>query len=880
MIHLLFLLPSARAATWTVNADGSGTAATLEAAIFRASDGDEIILGEGTFTVAADLGTKSLTVRGRGSELTILVGSSTSSATLSSSGTSSVEALSLQNPGGRAVYVNGGSLTLSEVLIDEPGDSTLDGSAILVQSGEAVLESSTIDGGSANYGMVYLYSGARLVATDSTFSSSYASYGAAIFSNGGTIELEGSTFDRLAADYAGGAIYLWGGQLSAVDTTFYGNLSGAGHGGAIYGGSTQVSLDGGTFELNSSSEYTSGYYGGAIYLQDSTLNAVETEFSENYTYYGGALFLARTETEFERVQMLDNWSYAAGGVYFQGPGAFIDKGSSWEGNWSYYGAGGLYAYYYYVLEVDSSVFLENFGYYSYGGGAYGYYLGSSTWTDVLFQDNYAYYSGGGLMLNTTYGTDRVEGCTFEGNEAQNGAGGALMANYYSTLQVVDSTFSLNQSYGDGGAISAVYSGVLVRGSTFTDNLSANGQGGALYSYYGPGNGESTVLTDNDFTGNEAHWHGGAIASYFDQLTLTDNRFHVNAAGASGMGGGVLVNQSSSLEAGRNRFSGNTASYGGGAYAYGPISGGGTWTNNQFIENTATIGGGLLLSESGGAQITNNAFLGNSGVESVGALGLVSSPVTVLNNLFAWSESGEAIYAFDEDSLQGAVFDHNAFYELGGGVTGGSLALARMGSGSLFDLDPLLSSYRSGASIDSQILVPLRDSPLIDAGSSTLLDPDGGPSDIGAWGGPGIVVEDADADGWDNWLDCDDAELLAFPGGADTWYDGINGDCLSGSDYDADGDGYDVYPYGADCDDADASIWEGCDDTTTGDGGSSDGGTPDGGTEDGGAGDGGQDRPKLDGGVAGGCSCATGGSPGAWALVLLIPALVRRRRLSP
>jgi len=878
-VHLLLLLlPAARAATWTVNADGSGSAATLTAAINRAADGDLILLGEGTFSVAADLGSKSLTVQGQGADLTVLVGSSTASATLSSTGSSRVESLTLQNPDGRTVSVQGGSLTLSGVRIDSPGADTLDGSAIQVQAGEAVLESSEIDGGSAHYGMVYLASGTRLVATDSSFSSSSAAFGAAIFASGATVELEGVRFDRLASSYAGGAVYLTGATLSAVDTTFYGNLSGAGHGGAIYGDYSAVALEGGSFELNASSEYASGYYGGAIYMHDSTLSARQTVFSENYNYYGGALFLARTETEFEQVELLDNWGYAVGGLYFQGPASLVDRGSAWEGNWSYYGAGGLFATNYYNVDVEGSTFLENSATYSYGGGAYLYYIGSSSWTDVVFQDNYAYYSAGGLLLGSGYGSDRVQGCTFEGNEAANERGGALHSNYYNLVQILDSTFSLNESYSDGGAIAALYSGLIIRNSAFTDNRTTTGQGGAVYSYYGPGYGAEAVVENNDFTGNEARWNGGAVASYYDQLRVSGNRFHVNSSGDSGMGGALLVTEASALQVERNTFSGNTASYGGAAYAYGPIAGGGSWTNNQFIENTATIGGALILSEDGG-QVLNNAFVGNTGVESVGALGLVLSPATVLNNLFAWSESGEALYAFDEESARGGVFDHNAFFELGGGVTGGSLAEGRMGDGSLFDLDPLLSSYRSGASVDSQILVPLRDSPLLDAGSSTLLDPDGGPSDIGAWGGPGIVVEDADADGWDNWVDCDDAEPLAHPGGVETWYDGINGDCLSGSDFDADQDGYDVQPYGTDCDDGDATVHEGCDDTavdTGGDGGSDSG---DGGGQ---PGDGGQDRPKLDKDEAPeGCGCASGaGGPGGLgplALVLL-PALTIRRRL--
>ena len=55
-------------------------------------------------------------------------------------------------------------------------------------------------------------------------------------------------------------------------------------------------------------------------------------------------------------------------------------------------------------------------------------------------------------------------------------------------------------------------------------------------------------------------------------------------------------------------------------------------------------------------------------------------------------------------------------------------------------------------------------------------------------------------------DCDDAEAATNPGADETWYDGVDSDCDGGSDYDADGDGFDSDEYdGADCDDSDADI---------------------------------------------------------------------------
>ena len=53
-------------------------------------------------------------------------------------------------------------------------------------------------------------------------------------------------------------------------------------------------------------------------------------------------------------------------------------------------------------------------------------------------------------------------------------------------------------------------------------------------------------------------------------------------------------------------------------------------------------------------------------------------------------------------------------------------------------------------------------------------------------------------------DCNDNDEDVFPGAAEVWYDGVDGDCSGGSDFDRDGDGYDAPP-GLDCLDSDASI---------------------------------------------------------------------------
>ncbi|MCB9778939.1 MAG: lamin tail domain-containing protein [Alphaproteobacteria bacterium] len=56
-------------------------------------------------------------------------------------------------------------------------------------------------------------------------------------------------------------------------------------------------------------------------------------------------------------------------------------------------------------------------------------------------------------------------------------------------------------------------------------------------------------------------------------------------------------------------------------------------------------------------------------------------------------------------------------------------------------------------------------------------------------------------------DCDDDDATVYPGADETWYDGIDGDCDRRSDYDADQDGFDAEEEGGeDCDDGDPDVY--------------------------------------------------------------------------
>ena len=123
----------------------------------------------------------------------------------------------------------------------------------------------------------------------------------------------------------------------------------------------------------------------------------------------------------------------------------------------------------------------------------------------------------------------------------------------------------------------------------------------------------------------------------------------------------------------------------------------------------------------------------------------------------------------------------------------------------------------------------------------------------------LAALDGDFDGhlhpdWDG-EDCDDSDASIHPGAEDTWYDDIDSDCAGNDDHDRDGDGYAAFASGGDdCDDDNPDInpidtpTVTCVDDTPG---ASD------------------DRGKAS-------ACTTGAGP-AWLGLLSVPLLLLRRR---
>jgi len=513
--------------------------------------------------------------------------------------------------------------------------------------------------------------------------------------------------------------------------------------------------------------------------------------------------------------------------------------------------------------------------------------------DLVFLDNLAEY-GGGALVGEAEGV-MIAGSVFAGNQARAGGALYLLSGTIDLQELsVDGNLALNDGDdGVGGGVVLYDTVATVRDLSMLGN-EATDVGGGLYL---AGTTQLTCTRCAIAEGSSARGGGvyasGATAE-FEGSSVTDSRATSGGGGIYASSGAVLIGRGLTLDA-------NDAPYGGGLLL--------SDSSAELLlpvvsRNTADSGAGIYVDEaqlevSNGLFSSNQADIGNGG-----AIALDTSTATVLATVFAdnYGYSGAALYV-NAGSI--ATVRHATMVE---GASPGSASGVRVADGGFLSLDSSIVAYGSDgsgvsagaaatalirysnfwANTDGNTSSGLADpvgsdgnlgenplfvafaadgeptddlhlssgSPCIDAADPAETDPDGGPSDMGAYGGPdaaGWDVSDGDLDGWTTDAgDCNDADASVYPG-AEDGCDDIDQDC-------------------------DGTAREGCDTGTPTD----DTGTVE--TDDTGATQPADDTGPLtgdsaDGGKDGGdgCGCATGGSGAAFGVLGAIAALIGRRR---
>ncbi len=293
-------------------------------------------------------------------------------------------------------------------------------------------------------------------------------------------------------DYGGGAIYIRGGNLSVLDSTFTDNLSNFGAGGAIHVLASYVGIDNSTFTGNSatpvSASSNNSGFGGAIYIDGTTPpgnliigpEIASSVFEANSgANSGGAIY----------VNMYD--------------GTLTLTDLHFEGNTISGGANGL-------------------GGAISGGGTNGtvaIYIFDSSFVDNSVADASGGASGGALAFAQPAFVS-VVGSTFSGNRAEgdcstcyNANGGAMYVVNHDGFFVINSTIANNYAGWVGGGITA-NSGTIAN-TIFSNNTAANGGNGWQIQQH----------CSSEFTGNGGNFQypdRNSNPNYSNEVVCTDD----------------------------------------------------------------------------------------------------------------------------------------------------------------------------------------------------------------------------------------------------------------------------------------------------------------------------------------------------------------------
>ena len=135
----------------------------------------------------------------------------------------------------------------------------------------------------------------------------------------------------------------------------------------------------------------------------------------------------------------------------------------------------------------------------------------------------------------------------------------------------------------------------------------------------------------------------------------------------------------------------------------------------------------------------------------------SDPNVVLTNNAA-SEQAGCLYVADDDSE--LTFSNSAVY---GNTPSDFRGMTDpTGTDGNISVDPEFLDITAADPLDWDLHLALT-SPLVDAGDPSILDPDGSPSDIGGYGGPGAAEWDLDWDGYYEWWQPGEYDFGTYPG---------------------------------------------------------------------------------------------------------------------
>ncbi len=195
------------------------------------------------------------------------------------------------------------------------------------------------------------------------------------------------------------------------------------------------------------------------------------------------------------------------------------------------------------------------------------------------------------------------------------------------------------------------------------------------------------------------------------------------------GGGLWVDEDSTVTFEQGWIVGNSASVGGGWQLDG---GQATLTNVASLFNEASDSGGGLYMDASTVTVTNASFAGDDAVYGGGAYVYNASTLTMLNSIVYGAGTGAGILVDRSSRFSGTYND--VFGNAGGNYSG---TTDPTGSSGNISSNPRFTTFTADGDLTDDDLTLTSSSPCINTGnpSAAYNDADGSRNDMGAFGGP-------------------------------------------------------------------------------------------------------------------------------------------------
>ncbi|MBK9370657.1 MAG: putative metal-binding motif-containing protein [Deltaproteobacteria bacterium] len=331
-------------------------------------------------------------------------------------------------------------------------------------------------------------------------------------------------------------------------------------------------------------------------------------------------------------------------------------------------------------------------------------------------------TGGGLLGLTTL--------TLSGASAGTDGGSIRLVDSEAILDGVRLTG--NSSATDGGGISATSSTLTLYASELLNNVAAD-DGGGISAL------SATVIDSGSvFLGNTGV-RGGALVADSSTVTLSDSSFSQNTA--TDKGGGVAIIASSGFLIERGEFTLNTAVNGGGGLSFTNVAASsGSALRNSVIQdnNGGLVGGGLSVEGTQGRfDVVNNTFVANQasgqGAGIYVALG-ASGELEILSNLIFRAQGLSGLYI---DNAAAHAVSYNTAYATSAGDSANFSGPFAAGTHENENEDPLFNTFSNDRDPQNDDLSLKSSSPAKDSGppDAAYNDVDKTRNDRGHTGGP-------------------------------------------------------------------------------------------------------------------------------------------------